>query len=79
MAEEVVEWLRAEVAKRMGPWVGTDGKGNPQQMAPLCTPLVIMPNPATRLLYLAELGEQHTPEAVGRRMAEGAAAREPPS
>lgn len=75
----IVGWLAMEIAKRQGPWEGVDRKGNPETKEQLFTAIVVMPNQAAELLALAELGEQHTPEAVGKRMQEGAAAREPQS
>lgn len=73
---EAIKYLRAEIAKRKGTWQGVDFKGNPMQRQQLYTAIVIMPTMAEELLALAELGLEHTPEAVGKRMMEGAGTRE---
>ena len=73
---EAIKYLRDEIAKRKGPWPGRNFKGDPMQRQQLFTPITIMPSVATEILALAELGVQHTPEAVGKRMMEGASTRE---
>ena len=57
MAENIVEWLRQEVDKRLGPWVATNAKGDPEPRAALCTCIVIKPTQAMELLALAERGK----------------------
>lgn len=74
---EVVEWLKAEIDKRQGPWMGKDFKGELIQRKQLFTAIVVMPSVAMEILALAELGAEHTAEAVGKRMMDGAAARDP--
>lgn len=73
---EAIKYLRDEIAKRKGPWPGRNFKGDPMQRQQLFTPITIMPSVATEILALAELGAEHTPEAVGKRMMEGAGTRE---
>lgn len=59
MAEplHVVDWLRQEVDKRLGPWTTTNAKGDPEPRAALCTCIVIKPTQAMELLALAERGQ----------------------
>lgn len=73
---ESLDWLRAEIAKRQGPWPGKNFKGDPMERAQLFTPITLMPSVAMEILALAELGAEHTPEAIGKRMMEGAGTRE---
>lgn len=76
---ESIEWLRSEIAKRKGDWMGKNFSGQPIMRQQLYTAIMVMPCVAEELLALAELGAQHTPEAVGKRMMEGAAERDPSS
>lgn len=59
MAEQtVVEWLRAEVDKRLGPWQGVDRKGNPEMKEQLYTCITLLPSQAMELLAILEPEEQ---------------------
>lgn len=73
---ESIEWLRSEIAKRKGDWMGKNFSGQPIMRQQLFTAIMVMPCVAEELLALAELGAQHTPEEVGKRMMEGAGTRE---
>lgn len=63
MSADAVEWLRAELAKRTGPWQGVDGKGNPVQKEPLCTGIVLMPRQAAEILAVIDGATNETEEA----------------
>ena len=53
---DAVQWLQAEVQKRLGPWEGVDRKGNPEAKEPLQTCIMVMPNTALALLSAAQRG-----------------------
>lgn len=65
MAEPtIVDWLRQEVAKRLGPWTATNAKGNPETRAPLCTCITLLPTQAMELLtFVEEKQEQDNGQA----------------
>lgn len=54
--KHIVDWLREEVNKRLGPWTATNAKGDPEPRAALQTCVVLLPTQAMMLLELAEKG-----------------------
>ena len=52
--QEAAEYLRRELEKRLGPWQGVDGKGNPQMKPQLHSLITLMPLQAQALLDLIE-------------------------
>lgn len=59
MAEPpIVNWLRDEVAKRLGPWADTDAKGQTVVQPPLCTCITLLPSQAMELLDFVDQKEE---------------------